>query len=186
MVRGLIAGIPCISSRKKQSRTTIWHVLWREGLWRETMPAVQIRTSAGGGDLTSLCLTKPFPNLQFHRVDWQTLKENFVGIIQRLNLVSFERPTWILRGALDLLLRTALGTCFDISKFCILLIDSIYGCRKILRINTITLRSPWPNKLICIRIIQVHFNLLVKPGIGHLIASSGFCPGSNHVRSVVE
>ena len=71
-------------------------------------------------NLTSPCLAKLFPNLPSHRVDWQTPKENFVGIIHRLNLVSLQRPTWILKGALDLLLRTVLATCFDISKFCLL------------------------------------------------------------------
>jgi len=71
-------------------------------------------------NLTSPCLAKLFPNLPSHLVDWQTPKENFVGIIHRLNLVSLQRSTWILIGALDLLLRTELATCFDISKFCIL------------------------------------------------------------------
>ena len=69
-------------------------------------------------NLTSPCLAKLFPNLPSHRVDWQTPKENFVGIIRRLKVVSLHRPTWILKGALDLLLRTVLATCFDISNFC--------------------------------------------------------------------
>jgi len=70
-------------------------------------------------NLTSPCLAKLFPNLLSHRVDWQTPMENFVGVIHRLNLVSLHTPTWILTGAMDLLLRAMLATSFDISKFCI-------------------------------------------------------------------
>jgi hypothetical protein len=135
-------------------------------------------------NLTSPCLAKLFPNLPSHRVDWQTSTENFVGIIHRLNLVSLHRPTWILIGALDLLLRTVLATCLTFQSSAVCIIDSICGCRKILRINIITLCSPWRNVLIFIIIMQIHFCLLTKPRIRQLVnhrpftASSGLGPRS--------
>jgi hypothetical protein len=52
-----------------------------------------------------------------HGLTGRRKRKNFAGIIQRLNLVSLDRPIWILTGELDLLLITALATCFDISKF---------------------------------------------------------------------